>query len=149
MKRMCVNLVIVTTSIQPEIVRKVLVSVNVRPLMLPQIVIDAMKDITDIRIASLANASWMELEEDNVKIQAGNAPANKTLVGNFVINVLMAFMTSRDANLASATKLDLEIQYVTKILVSVLVIAVTEIFHVINVTTATMDFPRALIAIVI
>jgi len=88
----------VTTSIQPEIVRKVLVSVNVRPLMLPPIVTDVVKDITDIRIASLANASWMELEEDNVKILAGNVPANKTSVGNFVINVLMAFMTSRNAN---------------------------------------------------
>lgn len=87
-----------TTSIRPEIVRKVLVSVNVRPLMLLQIVTNVARDITDIRIASLVNASWMELEEDNVKIQAANAPANKISVGNFVINVLMAFTTSRNAN---------------------------------------------------
>lgn len=149
MKRTCVNLVIVTTFIRPEIVRKVSVSVNVRPLMLPQIVTDVVRDITDIRIASLVNASWMEQEEDNVKIQAGNVPANKISVENFVINVPMAFITSRNANLASATKLGQGIRYVTKRLVSVCVIAVTEIFHVINVTTVIMDFPRALIAIVI
>jgi len=90
--------VIVTTSIRLEIVRKVLVSANVRPLMLPQIVTDVVKDITDIRIASLAIASWMELEEDNVKIRADNARVNKISVGNFVINVLKAFITSRNAN---------------------------------------------------
>lgn len=89
---------IVTTSIRLEIVRKVLVSANVRPLMLPQIVTDVVKDITDIRIASLAIASWMELEEDNVKIRADNARVNKISVGNFVINVLKAFITSRNAN---------------------------------------------------
>lgn len=66
--------------------------------MLLQIVTNVARDITDIRIASLVNASWMELEEDNVKIQAANAPANKISVGNFVINVLMAFTTSRNAN---------------------------------------------------
>lgn len=49
--------------------------------------------------------------------------------------------------LASATKSGLEILYVTKILVSVCVIAVTEIFRVINVTTVTMDSPRALVII--
>ena len=87
-----------TTSIRPEIVRKVLVSVNVKPLMLLQIVTNVVRDIMDIRIASLVNASWMELEEDNVKIQADNVLANKTLVGNSVINVLMAFITSRNAN---------------------------------------------------
>jgi hypothetical protein len=117
--------------------------------MLPQIVTDVVRDITDIRIVSLVNASWMELGEDSVKIQEGNVPANKISVGNFVINVLMAFITSLNANLASATKLGLEIRYVTKILANVCVIAVTEIFPVINVTTDIMDFRRALIAIVI
>lgn len=87
-----------TISIRPEIVRKVLVSVNVRPLMLPQIVTDVVRDITDIRIASRVSASWMELGEDSVKIQAGNVPANKISVGNFVINVLMAFITFLNAN---------------------------------------------------
>jgi len=66
--------------------------------MLPQIVTDVVRDIMDIRIASLVNASWMEQEEDNVKIQAGNVPANKISVGNFVINVPMAFITSHNAN---------------------------------------------------
>ncbi len=89
---------IVTTSIRLEIVRKVLVSANARPLMLPRIVTDVVKDITDIRIANLAIASWMELGEDNVKIQADNARVNKISVGNFVINVLKAFITSRNAN---------------------------------------------------
>jgi len=90
--------VIVTTSIRPEIVRKVLASVNVRPLMPPQIVTDVVRDITDIRIASLVNVSWTEQEEDNVKIQADNVPANKISAGNFVINVPMDFITSRNAN---------------------------------------------------
>jgi len=94
------QLVIVTTFIRLGIVRKVLVSVNVRQLMLLQIVTDVVRDITDIRIASLVNASWMELEEDNVKIQAGNVHANKISVGNFVINVLKAFITSRNANVS-------------------------------------------------
>lgn len=91
---------IATTFIRPGIVQKVLVSANVRRLMLPQIVTDVVRGITDIRIANLVNASWMELEEDNVKIQADNVHANKISVGNFVINVLKAFITSRNANVS-------------------------------------------------
>lgn len=87
-----------TTSIRPEIVRKVLVSVNVKLRMRPQIVTDAVRDITDIRIANLVNVSWMELEEDNVKIPVGNVPANKISVENCVINVPMVFIISQNAN---------------------------------------------------
>jgi len=149
MKQTCVNLATVTNFIQPETVQKVLVSVNVKSRMPHQTAIDVVTGIMDIRIVSLVTVSWMGLEEDNVKIMVDNVPANRILAENYVMNALMVSTTSQSANHVTATVSAQEIRYVIKKLDSVRVKAILETFHVINVTTDTLDFHHAHIVIVI
>jgi len=84
-----------------------------------------------------------------VKIMVDNVPANRILAENYVMNALMVSTTSQSANHVTATVSAQEIRYVIKKLDSVRVKAILETFHVINVTTDTLDFHHAHIVIVI
>lgn len=92
------QLAIVIISIRLEIVQKVLVSVNAKKHSLHQIVTDVVRDIMDIPIVNLANASWMEPEDDSARILVDNVLANRILVENSVINALTVSIISHNAN---------------------------------------------------
>lgn len=86
------------TTIQLEIVRKDLVSANVKKLLLRRIVIGAVKDSMDTPTANLATVSSKEHEIDNAKTTEDSALASKILGENYVTNVVMVFTTSQNAN---------------------------------------------------